>query len=320
MGDYKPYIVKSTDRGRTWTNITGNLGGKNNVWTIAQDHVNGDLLFAGTEFGLYVTVDGGRNWTQLKGGMPTTQVRDLTLHKRESDVVMGTFGRGFFVLDDYSAFREITPQSLNEEARLYPLRHAYNFQPGGVAPAGAAGVLAISGNFSTPNPPVCAWMTYHVKTALPADTKLVLSITDNTGKLIRRCELDKTAGLRRFAWNLVNDPVPPDSLAIARMVAQAGAALTPEMRAQADSAMRNPNRPRTVTACTGGFGGGGFGGGGGGGGGGFNPAQFGAFLRGGQGTRVPNGLYKASIGKMVGDKVTPIGPTQTFSVMALLEP
>jgi hypothetical protein len=255
--------------------------------------------------------------------MPTTQVRDLTLHKRENDVVMGTFGRGFYVLDDYSALREITPQALAEEARLFPMRHAYNFQPGGLAPAGAAGVLAISGNYSTPNPPVGAWITYNVKSALPADTKLVLTISDNTGKQVRRCELDKTAGLRRFTWNLMADGPPPDSATIARMVAQFAAVLTPEQRAQADSAMRNANRPQTsrptIAPCTGGGGGGGgFGGGGGGGGG--AAGQLAAALRGGQPTRVQNGLYRASIGKMVGNNVTPIGPTQTFSVMALLQP
>ncbi len=117
----------------TWTNITGNLPDKHDVWAIAQDHINADLLFAGTEFGLFFTVDGGRKWVQLKGGMPPTQVRDLQLQKRESDVVMATFGRGFWILDDYSPLREVSAQTLGEEARLFPLRHAYQFTPWGVA-------------------------------------------------------------------------------------------------------------------------------------------------------------------------------------------
>ena len=210
-GDYAPYLVKSTDRGRSWTNITGNLPAKHDVWTVAQDHVNGDLLFAGTEFGLFFTTDGGGHWTQLKGGMPVTQVRDLTLHRRENDVVMATFGRGFYILDDYSALREITPETLAEEARIYPLRHAYSFVPGGLAPAGAAGVLPLSGNFSTPNPPVGAWITYHLRDALPEGTKFVLTIADGAGDTFRRCELDSEPGLRRFAWNLMGDAPAPES-------------------------------------------------------------------------------------------------------------
>jgi photosystem II stability/assembly factor-like uncharacterized protein len=312
-GDYKPYIVKSTDRGRTWTNITGNLGGKHNVWTVAQDHINGDLLFAGTEFGLFVTVDGGRNWTQIRAGLPTAQVRDITLHKRESDVVIGTFGRGIYILDDYSALREITPQTLAEDARLFPIRHAYSFQPGGVAPAGAAGVLAISGNYSTPNPPVGAWVTYNVRRALPADTRLVLTIVDNTGRQVRRCELDRTPGLRRFAWNLNGDPTPPDTAQIRRTMQQFGGQIPPQLQAQADSALRAAQNPQAgstaITPCTGGGpAGGGFGGGGG---------AAAAFR--GQAQRVPNGTYRASIGRMVGTTVTPIGPSQTFNVMPLLQ-
>src|SRR5690606_35721172 len=117
----------------------------------------------------------------LKGGMPITQVRDLTLHKRESDVVMGTFGRGFYVLDDYTSLREITPQNIASEARIYPLRHAYSFQQGGVAPAGAAGKLPMSGNYATPNPPIGAYITYSVGQNFQSDARLVLTIADAGG-------------------------------------------------------------------------------------------------------------------------------------------
>ncbi len=168
-GDYKPYIVKSTDRGRTWTNITGNLPDRHDVWSVIQDHVNGNLLFAGTEFGVFASVDGGARWVQLKGGMPTIQVRDMAVQKRENDLVLGTFGRGFYVLDDYSALREITPQTLAEEARLFPLRDAYLFSQLGLAPAGTAGIGPMSGNWTAPNPPFGAVFTYNVKQALPDD-------------------------------------------------------------------------------------------------------------------------------------------------------
>lgn len=307
-GDYAPYVVKSADRGRTWTNISANLPARHDVWTIAQDHVNGDLLFVGTEFGLFTSVDGGKSYVQLKGGLPITQVRDLTLHKRENDVVLATFGRGFYVLDDYTALREITPSSMTDEARLYPMRHAYAFTPGGLAPAGAAGVLAISGNYSTPNPPVGAWVTYHVKDALPADAKLVLTISDNAGKAWRRCELDKSAGLRRFTWNLNGDPGASAAAPAAAPGAAAAPAVAPA--APSDTTARAP-RPaqNTIPLCVppapagpAGF------------------AAFGGFGgRGAQAQRVPMGTYKATISKLVGTTSTPLGPSQSFAVLPLLQ-
>jgi photosystem II stability/assembly factor-like uncharacterized protein len=265
-GDYKPYLVKSADRGKTWTNITANLPDRHDVWSVIQDHVNGNLLFAGTEFGLFTSVDGGSSWVQLKGGVPVAQVRDMAVQKRESDLVLGTFGRGFYVLDDYSALREITPQALAEDARLFPLRDAYVFNPTGLAPAGTAGIGAMAGNWTAPNPPYGATFTYNVKQTPPADAKLVLTIADDGGRQVRRMDVDKSAGLRRVTWNLRTDPAP-------------GAA--------------NAGRGRA-----GGFG------------------QFGG--RGAQqGTPVPPGRYRATLGRMVGDTVTPIGPPQVFSVVQI---
>jgi hypothetical protein len=208
-GDYKPYVVKSADRGRTWTNITGNLPDRHDAWTIAQDHVNGNLLFVGTEFALFVSVDAGQQWTPLRGGMPPIQVRDMAVQRRENDLVLATFGRGFYILDDYSALREITPQSLSEDARLFPLRDAYLFNQLGLSPAGSAGLTPLSGLWAAPNPPFGAVFTYSVKTALPNDATLVLTITDDAGRQIRRMDVDKAAGLRRVAWNLRSDPPPP---------------------------------------------------------------------------------------------------------------
>jgi photosystem II stability/assembly factor-like uncharacterized protein len=209
VGDYKPYIVRSDDRGRTWTNISGDLPDLHDVWAIAQDHVNGNLLFAGTEFGLFFSVDAGQRWVQLRGNMPPAQVRDMDIQRRENDVVMATFGNGFWILDDYSALREVSAETLAEEARLFPLRHAYQFQPWGVAQAGAAGLASLGGNFTTPNPPNGAVFTYHVRETLPEDTTLVLTVRDAQGSQARELELDKTAGLRRVEWDLRGDPPPP---------------------------------------------------------------------------------------------------------------
>ena len=267
-GDYKPYVVKSTDRGNTWTNITANLPDKHDTWAIAQDHVNGELLFLGTEFALFTSVDGGKQWVPLKGGMPPAQIRDIAIQKRENDLVLGTFGRGFYVLDDYSPLREITPAALAEEARLFPLRDAYLFNPLGLSPAGSAGLTPLSGLWAAPNPPFGAVLTYNVKQALPADARLVVTITDDSGRQIRRMDVEKTTGLRRVAWNLRGDPV-------------------------ADGDGR-----------------GGRGAGGGRGGG-----------RGGQpqGALVTPGTYRATLGRQVGDQVTPIGASQTFRVVPVAQ-
>jgi photosystem II stability/assembly factor-like uncharacterized protein len=205
-GDYKPYIVKSTDRGRTFTNITSNLPAKNNLWAVIQDHVNPNLLFVGTEFGVYTSVNGGGEWVRLKGGLPTTQVRDMQVQRRENDLVLGTFGRSFYILDDYSPLREITPQALAEEARLYPVKNPWLVQLGGVAQDGSAGLATMGGNVASPNTPVGANFAYSVGQAIPDGTNLVLTITDARGQQVRRMQLDKSTGLRRILWNMRTDP------------------------------------------------------------------------------------------------------------------
>ena len=312
-GDYKPYVVKSSDRGRTWSNISGDLPARHDVWSIVQDKVNPDLLFVGTEFGLFFTPNGGGRWVQLKGGMPNAQVRDVVIQERENDIVMATFGRGFYVLDDYTPLREITAQTLTEEARLFPLRHAYSYQPGGLAPAGAAGVGSLSGNYTTPNPPVGAWITYNVRQTYPDDTKLALTITDADGNQVRRCELEKTPGLRRFVWNLIGDA----AAATPQRGGGGGGGGGGGRGAGGGAATPAPTTTATTTPTlqpcqpvAGRAGGAGAPGGGGGGGGGRG---------GGGGTRVQPGFYRASIEKVVGTAVTPIGPLQTFSVLPLPE-
>ena len=259
-GDYKPYVVKSTDRGRTWTNITGNLPPKHDVWSIIQDHENGNLLFAGTEFGLFATFDGGRQWVQLKGGMPPAQVRDMTVQRRENDLVLATFGRGFYILDDYSALRGVSSEALADEAKLFPLRDAPLFNlVGSLTPAGSAGLSPLSGLWRADNPPYGAVFTYHVRQDLPADAKLVLTITGDNGTIVRRIDLEKTAGLRRAVWNLRGEL---------------------------------PGGAAAAGAGRGGRGGG----------------------RGNLAPLVSPGRYRATLGKMVGDLVTPIGAPQSFAV------
>ena len=108
------YLLKSTDRGRSWKSITANLPDRGTVYCIAEDHEKPGLLFVGTEFALYFTIDGGQKWVQLKGGLPVTQMRDLAIQKRENDLVVATFGRGFYVLDDYTPLRNLTKETLEK--------------------------------------------------------------------------------------------------------------------------------------------------------------------------------------------------------------
>ena len=117
-GDYTPYVLRSDDRGRTWTSIVGDLPQRGWVWSLAQDHVKKGLLFAGTEYGIYATLDGGKRWLKLGGGLPTISFRDIKIQERESDLVGGSFGRSLYVLDNYSALRQVDDQSLQKSALL----------------------------------------------------------------------------------------------------------------------------------------------------------------------------------------------------------
>jgi len=126
-GDFKPYLFKSTNKGKSWVKITSGLPERGSVYTIAEDHKDPNLLFAGTEFGVFVTVDGGSNWLPLKGGLPTVAVRDIDIQREQNDLVLATFGRGFWVLDDYSALREINSDAKSKDAVFFNNRPGLTF-------------------------------------------------------------------------------------------------------------------------------------------------------------------------------------------------
>jgi hypothetical protein len=282
-GDFKPYVYKSTDRGRSWTSIAGNLPARSGAWSIIQDHINADLLFAGMEFGVWFSVDGGARWTQLKGGIPTTQARDLQIQRRENDLVVGTFGRGAYILDDYSALRAVTPQSLTGEAQLFPLRDAYLFNELSI-------YSAAWGNESTSNPPYGAVFTYNVGQAPAAGTKLVLTITDDSGRPVRRLDLASEVGVQRVAWNLRGEPPAGGGRGAGRGMASPRQAEDDD--ADADDADGGAAQQE-------------------------EPPAFGG--RGGppQAPKVAPGRYRATLGRLAGDVVTPTGDAQTFQVVPL---
>jgi photosystem II stability/assembly factor-like uncharacterized protein len=193
-GDFKPYLLKSTDRGKTWASVSGDLPDRQPVWSLAEDHVNKDLLFAGTEFGLFFTADGGRHWVRLRGGVPTIPFRDLEIQRREGDLVGATFGRGFYVLDDYTPLRHLTPQTLAKEGVLLPPRRTYLYHERTTVRAG--------GDQPSPNPPFGALLTYYLRADLPDGAKVVLTVTDADGKAVRKLTGSATGGLHRLTWDL----------------------------------------------------------------------------------------------------------------------
>ncbi|MCB1151564.1 glycosyl hydrolase, partial [bacterium] len=235
-GDFKPYLLRSDDHGRSWKSIVGDLPERGSVHTIEQDHVNPDLLFCGTEFGVYATVDGGAHWVELTGGFPTICVRDIDIQRRESDLVVGTFGRGIYVLDDYSPLRTVTRAMLeNEDAHLFPIKDAWQFHES--TPFGGGG-KASQGDafFVAENPPVGAVFTFWMKekfTTLSEDRRkkekelfkndepvyypswddlraedrerdpmVVCVIRDEAGALVRRLVVPNRAGLQRVVWDM----------------------------------------------------------------------------------------------------------------------
>ena len=234
-GDFKPYLMKSTDAGKTWNSISGNLPERGSTYAIAEDHMNPNVLFCGTEFGLLATTDGGTKWTPIKGGMPTIAVRDIAIHKRANDLVVATFGRGFYVLDDYTALRNLKTETLAQESNLFPVSDAlmYIRSSSAVGSQGASFYLA-------PNPAYGATISYFLKEAIktkrqirqeaeraaelnkqpirfPAKKELqdeaeeeapalLFTITDAEGKVVRRISAPAAPGIQRVTWDFRHAP------------------------------------------------------------------------------------------------------------------
>lgn len=200
-GDFKPYLLKSDDRGKTWKSIAGDLPDRHVVWSVVEDHVNEKLLFAGTEFGLFFTVDGGEHWVQLKGGAPTISFRDLEIHRRESDLIAATYGRGFYILDDYTVLRHLTNDTLTGEARLFPPRNVRTYDELGYAPD-------FFGNYTADNPPFGAFLNCYLPEGSDGckGGEFELAIADDKGEPVRKIPVPNSAGLHRITWNLRSDP------------------------------------------------------------------------------------------------------------------
>jgi len=244
-GDFRPYLLVSDNRGDTWSPVHGNLPDRETAYSLQEDHENPDLLFAGTEFGAWFTLDRGQHWTRI-GGLPTIAVRDIEIQRRENDLVLGTFGRGFYVLDDYSPLRLPTAQWHTNEAFLFPVKPALRYIPsnrlGDRSGRGSQGATL----FTAPNPPFGAVFTYYLKekiqsrretrkeeekdafrtrkdSALPTidqlraedretEPELWLTVRDAAGNVVRRVEGPRDRGIHRLAWDLRYPPANPVNL------------------------------------------------------------------------------------------------------------
>ncbi len=160
-GDFKPYILKSTDKGKSWKYIASDLPERGSVYDLAQDHEDKDLLFAGTEFGVFYTHNGGKDWVKLDKGLPTIAVRDLEIQEREDDLVLATFGRSFYILDNYAPLRQMDEELPGQNAHMFPVKDALMFVD--ARPLGGKGKANQGDNlYAAPNPPIGAKFTYYL--------------------------------------------------------------------------------------------------------------------------------------------------------------
>ena len=229
-GDFKPYLIVSKDGGRSWKSISSNIPENNFIWSIVEDHINPNLLFIGTEFGMYFSLDAGVSWTMFKK-VPTIPIRDLEIHKEEDDIVAASFGRGFYIVDDYSPIREYSKSIDNKTAHLFSVKSTYQYV------VSTPEKTATGHNFFTsPNPPYGVKLSYYLGKSIlskyeerqneesskfrrgevidyPSAEKLeveskekspkvFLTITDDEGEVVRRVSSKKNKGYHEMYWDL----------------------------------------------------------------------------------------------------------------------
>jgi photosystem II stability/assembly factor-like uncharacterized protein len=199
-GDFTPYVLRSDDRGETWTSIAGNVPARHVAWDLVEDPENEDLLFLGTELGLFFSPEGGVNWIELTGNLPTIAFRDIEIHEGMGDLVVATFGRGWWVLDDYTPLRSVTPDLLAEEAALFDVRSAYAYNPLGYHEAS-------SGEYVADNPPFGAIVNYYLREPVEGNEGgVVMVVRDGEGTTLAEVPVANEGGLHRGIWNLRTQP------------------------------------------------------------------------------------------------------------------
>jgi photosystem II stability/assembly factor-like uncharacterized protein len=198
--DLRPYVFVTRDYGATWTAIVNNLPNPGDVNVIREDSKNKDLLFVGTEYGLFVSLNGGGEWKPLMSGMPTVRIDDILIHPRDNDLIVGTHGRGIYILDDITALQQFTSKGTDSDVTLFEVRPATQWLTDPRLGRATGGAKIYRG----PNPPPGTAISYYLKAAPSGEVKITVS--DYTGKVIRTLTGTKDAGINRLQWNLRGDP------------------------------------------------------------------------------------------------------------------
>jgi len=245
-GDFQPYIYKTSNQGETWKSISNNLPERGSVYSIEEDHIDKDLIFCGTEFGVYFSPNAGQRWRALDNGLPTIAVRDIAIQERENDLILGTFGRGFYILDDYSSLRSIENSLKESESSIFSIRDALMWEKS--MPLGLPGKAFQGDNFysATNLDPVAMITYYHNKdfqslkskrqklekkliennkdVSYPTyddldketnefKSKLVFIIKNSEGLVVKKVFRTPKKGVQRFEWDLRYEEKSPISFA-----------------------------------------------------------------------------------------------------------
>jgi photosystem II stability/assembly factor-like uncharacterized protein len=194
--DLKPYLFVTRDYGQTWQNIAGNLPAFGFIQVVREDPKNRNLLYVGTEFGLYASLDAGGTWTTFMNNLPTVRVDDILVHPRDSDVIVATHGRGVWIADDISPLQQITNDALSQDAVLFDIRPAVAWLTDRQRGQQTGGQKSFTGE----NPPRGTVISYYLKSAASGDVRI--TITDGSGRVVRTLDGTRGTGINRVVWNL----------------------------------------------------------------------------------------------------------------------
>jgi hypothetical protein len=199
--DWNPYVYVTRDFGRTFTSLTNNLPvGPTNV--ITEDPVNPDLLYVGTEFGLFISLNGGQEWKRFQNGLPTVRIDDILVHPRDNDLVVGTHGRSIWIIDDITPLQQYTPEVARGDAFLFEVRPAVQW----LSNTQASTTVSGSKQFRGENPPAGTAISYYLP--INVDGDVTLTVTDMAGEAIRTLTGPGGRGINRVQWDLRGDPPP----------------------------------------------------------------------------------------------------------------